>query len=175
MNQALKQARQEVRAGGDRQTVFNKYREQFPKPIKLATIVASTPQEPIPTLGRVLNAVLLVFLILAAISKVFAAIAMFGGGGSVLPVLLGIVLGLAIPVIFAIAVAKWEGQVYPILPILCLLGILRSWMKSPPLDAAIDTIFLVAIAGLAIAVKLIVFPHIGFLGVKKNAAGDFVF
>lgn len=174
-SQLLKQARAEVRAGADRQAVFDKYRGQIDKPIKLATIVAATPQDPIPTSARILNAILLVLLILAAISKAFAAVALFGDMDSVAPVILGVILGMVIPVIFAIAVAKWEGQVYMVLPLLCALGILRSWMKSSPLEAGLDTIFLIAIAVLAVVVKRMVFPGLGFLGVKKNAGGEFVF
>lgn len=172
-SQLLKQARHEVRAGGDRQAIFQKYRDQFTRPVKLAMIVASTPQDPIPSFAKVLNVILFVFLILAAISKAFAVTAMLGEFQ--MPMLLGILLAVALPLIFAIAVIKWEGQVYLILPLLCLLGILRSWMKSAPLDAAIDTIFLLVIAALAVAIKLMVFPHLGFLGVKKNAAGEFAF
>lgn len=172
-SQLLKQARHEVRAGADRQAVFQKYRDQFTRPVKLAMIVASTPQDPIPTTARILNAVLLVLLILAAISKAIAIVGLMGEFQ--LPLVFGILLAIALPVIFAIAVAKWEGQVYSLLPLLCLLGILRTWMNGPPISAAFDTIFLIAIAAVAIAIKLMVFPHLGFLGVKKNAAGEFAF
>lgn len=173
-SQALKQARHEVRAGGDRRAVFEKYKSKVPRDLKLAMIVASTPQDPIPNTARILNAVLLVLLILAALSKALTAFTMLSDT-SAMPILFGILLSILLPVIFAVAVAKWEGQVYLLLPLLCLLGILRAWMKYSSLDAAIDTIFLLAIGAIAVVVKLMVFPHLGFLGVKKDGSGGYVF
>jgi len=173
-SQVLKQAKQEVLSGADRRTVFEKYQSQFPKPLKLATVISNIPKGPIPPLARVLNIVLIVLLFLAALSKAIAVLAILSDAPAV-PAILGVLLSIALPVIFAIAAIKWEGQVYLMLPLLCLLGILRSWMKNPALDAAIDTFFLLAIAGVAVAIKLIVFPNIGFRGVKKDASGQYVF
>ena len=173
-SQALKQARQEVRAGGDRQAIYEKYRDQVSRPLKLATVISNIPPQPIPSAGRILNAVLLAMLVLAALLKMLGIIGLLGEG-TPLPAMLGvIVVGLLIPVVFIIGVARWEGQIYALLPILCLLGILRAWMKYPPLDAILDTVLLAVIAGLAVAVKLVAFPHLGFWGVKKAPGGGYV-
>ncbi|HKY62073.1 MAG TPA: hypothetical protein VJR29_01510 [bacterium] len=172
-SQALKQAREEVRAGGDRQAIYLKYRDQVSKPLKLATVIANIPPPSIPASGRILNIALLVLLVLGAILKMFGIVALLGEGVPPTAMFMIVLLGLIIPVVLIIGVIKWEGQIYALIPILCGLGILRAWMKSPPLEAAFDTAFLIVIAVLAFAVKRVVFPQLGWFGVRKNPAGGY--
>ncbi|HEX5034562.1 MAG TPA: hypothetical protein VFW62_08790 [bacterium] len=172
-SQALKQAREETRAGGDRQAIYLKYRDQVSRPLKLATIIANTPPSSIPASGRILNIALLVLLVLGAIFKALGIAGLLGEGVPLAAMFMVVLLGLIIPVVLIIGVIKWEGQIYALIPILCVLGILRAWMKTPPLEAAFDTAFLIVIAVLALAVKRIVFPQLGWLGVRKNPAGGY--
>lgn len=175
-SEIIRQVRQAVHAGQDRRQVFESYKNQVKKPLKVAMTIASIPYPDQKAKYRVLNAVLLALLILAAISKLFSVFGMFQTFG-LLPALAMALVGLIVPIACAVEVYRFNGQIYTLIPIFCVLGftqILRHY-EGDWLGALIDGAFLLVIAGLSLVIKFKVFPHIGMGGVKKDAQGQYLF
>lgn len=169
-----KAAMADVRAGKPRQEVFTAYQAQVSPDKHLAFSIASVADPARMKQGATLNNILFGLLLFAAATKALMALAMFGAsfvGGLVM-----LVLGLFVPIAFAIAVRKYDGQVYPFLIVLAALGALRALMMMTEQGAwmLIDAALLGLIALLAFRVQRIVFPNINLFSVRKDAQGEYV-
>ncbi len=169
-----KAAMADVRAGKPRQDVFDAYKAQV-SPVKhLAFSIASVADPERMKQGAALNKILFGLLVLAAATKALMALAMFGTsfvGGLVM-----LLLGLFVPIAFAIAVRKFDGQVYPFLMLLAGVGAARALLLMTEQGPwmLVDAAILGAIAVLAFRVQRIVFPNMNWFAVRKDAQGDFV-
>jgi len=175
-SEIIRRAREAVHAGQDRRQVFDSLKDQIHKPVKLAMAIGNIPYPELRARYKALNAVLFVLLLLAALAKLVAAFGMFQSLGA-LPALGIALLGLVIPVICAVEVFRFSGQIYTLIPIFCLLGlsqILRRY-DGDLVGALIDAGFLALIAGLSLFIKFKVFPNVGFSGVKKDPQGQYLF
>lgn len=175
-SEIYRRAREAVHAGQDRRQVYDSLKDQIRRPVKLAVAIANIPTPELRAKYRVLNTVLFVLLLLAALSKLLSVFAMFQDFG-VLPALGVALLGLLIPVACAVEVYRFSGQIYLLIPIFCLLGltqILRRY-DGDLVGALIDGAFLLLIAALSLVIKFKVFPNIGIGGVKKDAQGQYLF
>lgn len=164
----------DVRAGKPRQEVFETYKEQV-SPVKhLAFSIASVADPERMKQGAKLNNILFGLLVFAAVTKALAALAYFGTsffGGLVM-----LALGLLIPVVFAIGVRKYDGQIYPLLMLLAGLGAITALLKMSEEGAwmLLDVVMLGAIGWLAFQVQRIVFPNINWFSVRKDAQGNYL-
>lgn len=175
-SEIIRQVREAVEAGQDRRQVFESYKNQVKKPLKVAMTIANIPYPDLKAKYRVLNAVLLALLVLAAISKLFSVFGMFQSYG-LMPALAMALVGLIVPIACAVEVYRFSGQIYMLIPIFCFLGltqILRRY-EGDWLGALIDGVFLLVIAVLSLIIKTKVFPHVGMGGVKKDPQGQYLF
>ena len=175
-SEIIRQVRAAVHSGQDRRQVFESYKNQVKKPLKVAMTIASIPYPDLKAKYRVLNAVLLALLVLAAISKLFSVFGMFQTFG-LLPALAIALVGLIVPIACAVEVYRFNGQIYTLIPIFCVLGwtqILRRY-DGDWLGAIIDAVFLLVIGVLSLIIKIKVFPLIGIGGVKKDPQGQYLF
>jgi len=173
--QAFRQARADVIAGKDRRTVFETYKAYVPRPLQLATVIASVPNPERKRRYFALNIFLLILLILAGAFKFFYLVSLFTGN-SVVTAYAVALLGLVVPILCAIGVAKFDGQFYIILPIFCVAGLLQVVTHYQGLlSALLDVSFILLIMVLSILIKAKVFPNLGLGGVKKDASGNLMF
>lgn len=172
----FRQAREAVHAGQDRRQVYESLKDQIRKPVKLAVTIANIPYPELRQKYRILNTVLFVLLILAALSKLLAVFAMFQSFG-MLPALGIALIGLIIPVACAVEVYRFSGQIYTIIPIFCVLGVTQILRRydGDLVGALIDGAFLLVIAVISLVIKFKVFPNMGMGGVKKDAQGQYLF
>lgn len=172
-SRAQRAAMAEVRAGRPRAEVFEAFRTQVIPEKHLALAIASVADPARIPRGEPYNAILFGLLVLAAISKAVLALSMFQA--SFFRSLLLLALGLLIPVAFAIAVRRHEGQAYPLLVLLAGLGALRSVIEASEQGAwlLLDAAVLILIAGLALQVQRRVFPNLRWFSVRKDAHGAY--
>ena len=166
--EALKAAMDDVRAGKPRQEVFAAYQPQVSPDKHLAFAIATIPvPERIP-LGEKFNKVLFGLLVFAAVTKGLSALMM----GSFFM----LVLGLLVPVAFAIGVYKHEGYAYIFLPLITGMGALTALLKMTDEGAVmlIEAALLGVMCWLALQVKQRVFPNFGWLSVRKDAQGNYL-
>jgi len=169
-----KAAMADVRAGKPRQETFDAYKAQVIPEKQLAFSIASVADPERIRQGATLNNILFWLLVFAAVTKVLMALAMFGAsfvGGLVM-----LLLGIFVPVAFAIAVRKVDGQVYPFLTLLGGLGALRALLMVTEQGSwmLVEAVLLVAIALLAFRVQRIVFPNTHWFSVRKDGQGTYV-
>lgn len=171
---AQRAAMAEVRAGRPRAEVFEAWRTQVHPDKHLAFSIASVADPARIPRGEPYNSILFGLLVLAALSKALLALDMFQG--SFLRGLLMLGLGLLIPVAFAVAVRRHEGQAYPFLILLAALGAVRSVLEASEHGAwlLLDAVVLTLIAGLAFTVQRRVFPNLKWFAVRKDAHGNYV-
>ncbi len=171
----LKEAREAVRAGEDRQQVFTRYQGQIARPMHLAVAIAGVPHPGIKEKCQVANVALLILLILAAVSKVWLVISIFPSLG-VFPLLGLAVVGVLLPAACAIEVARFNGQIYALIPLFCLMSVFQIAMhfNGDVLGLVLDTLFLTVIAVLSLWIKRKAFPNFGLGGVKKDAQGQYL-
>ncbi len=172
----LNQARQAVRSGQDRHQVFETYKDQVSRPLQLAFAIAGVPDPERKARFQAANIALVILLLLAALGKLVTAITMFQGFG-LLPVLGLALLGVLLPTICAIEVARFNGQIYALIPLFCLASLFQvlRHFSGDYLGLAVDLAFLAAILGLSLWIKIKVFPNLGLGGVKKDAQGRYLF
>jgi hypothetical protein len=165
----LKAAMADVRAGKPRQEVFDNYRAQVNHDKHLSFAVASVAEPQRIPQGEKYNKILFGLLVFAAVTKGLSALAM--GGGLVM-----LLLGLVVPVVFAIGVRKYEALVYPLLVILAGISALRALLSLGDEGAwmLIEVALLGAIAWLAFQVQRSVFPNINWFKVRQDAQGNYV-
>lgn len=166
--ESLKAAMEEVRAGKPRQEVFAAYQPQVSPDKHLAFAIATIPApERIPQ-GEKFNKILFGLLVFAAITKGLSALMM----GSVFMLL----LGLLVPVAFAIGVYKHEGYSYVFLPLITGLGAATALLKMTDEGAwmLVEAALLGVMCWLALQVKSRVFPNIGWFSVRKDAQGNYL-
>jgi len=169
-----KEAMADVRAGKPRPDVYAAYRDRVSPAKHLAFSIASVADADRMEKGVKLNNILFYLLLFAAASKALMALAMFGTsfvGGLVM-----LVLGLFVPIAFAVAVRKFDGQIYPFLMLLAGIGAVRALLMMTEQGAwmLLDAGLLAAIALLAFRVQRIVFPNINWFSVRKDPQGDYV-
>jgi hypothetical protein len=164
----------EVRAGRPRAEVFEAWRAQVSPDKHLAFSIASVADPARIPRGEPFNTLLFGLLVLAAISKAVLALGLFQV--SFIRGLLMLALGLLIPVAFAIAVRRHDGQVYPFLILLAGLGAVRSVLEASEYGGwlLLDAAVLVLIAGLAAQVQRRVFPNLNWFAVRKDAQGNYL-
>jgi predicted RND superfamily exporter protein len=163
-----KAAMADVRAGKPRQEVFEAYRSQVSPEKHLAFSIASVADPERMRQGAKLNNILFGLLVFAAVTKAITGLMM----GSMLM----LVLGLLVPVAFAIGVRKVDGQIYPLLMLLAGLGAVTSLLKMTDEGAwmLLDVALLGIIGGLAFQVQRIIFPNINWFAVRKDAQGNYL-
>jgi len=174
-SQIFRQAREEVRAGQDRRKVFETYQGQIKRPVQLAMVIASIPDPARKEAHLIANSALVVLLVVAALTKLLSVFVLFPQFGPV-PLIGLAIIGIILPVICAIEVARFNGQMYWVLPIFCvgsLFQIVAHELDSP-LGLLIDGGLVFAIGALSVYIKMKVFPNIGMGGVKKDASGAFI-
>jgi len=164
------------RAGQDRRKVFETYQSQISRPVQLAMVIASVPEPSRKEAHLLANSALLVLLVVAALTKLLSVFVLFPQFGPV-PLIGMALLGIVMPVICAIEVFRFNGQIYMILPIFCAASLMQVLIHEidSPLGLIIDGGLILAIGGLSLWIKAKVFPNIGLRGVKKDAAGAFIF
>lgn len=172
----LKQAIADVKAGQDRKKTFETYLPQVKNPKHLSMAIASVPKPELQVRFATLNYVLVGLLAFAAITKLLMGLLYFFQYGAFVGIF-ATLLGVVIPVIFAVAVFKMEGQVYSILVVLCSINILNVLVKvgDQGIWVVPDVVLLVLIAVLAGWLRSKLFPNMGWLGVKKDSSGAFIF
>jgi hypothetical protein len=173
-SRAQRAAMAEVRAGRPRAEVFEAWRAQVSPDKHLAFSIASVADPARIPRGEPFNTLLFGLLVLAAISKAVLALGLFQV--SFIRGLLMLALGLLIPVAFAIAVRRHDGQVYPFLILLAGLGAVRSVLEASEYGGwlLLDAAVLVLIAGLAAQVQRRVFPNLNWFAVRKDAQGNYL-
>lgn len=171
----LKEARAAVQAGEDRQQVFARYQGQIARPMHLAVAIAGVPRPGLKQKFQVANVALIILLILAAISKVWLVISLFPSLG-IFPLFGLAVVGILLPAACAVEVARFNGQIYALIPLFCLMSLLQIAMhfNGDVLGLIFDAIFLSVIAALSLWIKRKGFPNLGLGGVKKDAQGQFL-
>jgi len=167
-SEAQKAAMADVRAGKPRQEVFATYQSQVSPEKHLAFSIASVADPERFKQGAKLNNILFGLLVFAAITKAITALMM----GSFFMLL----LGLFVPVVFAIGVRKVDGQVYPLLMLVAGVGALHSLLQMGDAGAwmLLDVALLGAIGWLAFQMQRIVFPNINWFKVRQDAQGNYV-
>jgi len=169
----LKAAMEEVRSGKPRQDVFEAYRSQVNPEKHLAFAIATVADPERAKQGAKLNNILFGLLIFAALTKALTALVYFGT--SILGGLIMLVLGLLVPVAFAIGVRKYDGQLYPLLMLLTALVSITSLLKMSEEGAwmLLDVVLLGVIFWLALQVQRTVFPNLNWFAVRKDAQGNY--
>ena len=169
-----KAAMADVRAGKPRPEVFATYRDRVSPAKHLAFSIASVADPERQKKGVKLNNVLFYLLLFAAATKALLALALFGT--SFVGGLMMLVLGLFVPIALAVAVRKFDGQIYPFLMLLAGIGAIRALMMITEQGSwmLLDAALLAAIALLAFRVQRIVFPNINWFSVRKDPQGDYV-
>jgi len=175
-SQIFRQARDEVRAGQDRRKVFETYQSQISRPVQLAMVIATVPEPSRKEAHLLANSALVVLLVVAALTKLLSVFVLFPQFGPV-PLIGMALIGIAMPVLCAVEVARFNGQIYMILPIFCVAALMQVLIHelNSPLGLIIDGSLILGIGGLSLWIKAKVFPNIGLGGVKKDASGGFVF
>lgn len=165
----LKAAIDEVRAGKPKQEVFDRYRAQVNHDRHLSFAVASVADPARLPSGESLNRVLFGMLIFAAVMKGLSML--FMGGGLIL-----LLLGLVVPVVFAIGVRKHEALIYPLLVVLAGMNALTALLKMGDEGAwmLIEVVYLGVIAMLAFQVQRRVFPNINWFKVRQDTQGNYL-
>lgn len=165
----LKAAMEEVRSGKPRREVFETYRSQVDNDKHLSFAISSVADPERIKQGDKFNKILFGLLIFAAVTKGLSMLVI--GGGLVM-----LLLGLVVPVVFAVAVYKYEGQAYPFLMLLAALGAARSLLAIGDEGAwvVIEVALFGAIFWLALQVQRIVFPGLNWFVARKDAQGDYV-
>jgi hypothetical protein len=164
----LKAAMEDVRAGKPRQAVFDSYRAQVDNDKHLSFAISSVADPARIKQGDKLNRILFGLLVFAAVTKGLTAI--FVGAGLVM-----LLLGLVVPVVFAVAVYKYEGQAYPFLMLLALLGAARALIAIGDEGGwvLIDMVLFGAIFWLALQVQRIVFPGLKWFAARRDSQGNY--
>jgi hypothetical protein len=120
-----------------------------------------------------LNYVLVALLVLAAVLKALSIVwfsnlspgLMFGA----------VVLGLIVPLCFAVLIARFDGRIYSFLILLVALNALNIlFEKGKVLPKLPDLLFVGAVIAVAFATQRKIFPNIRFFSVQKNADGSYV-
>jgi hypothetical protein len=170
----LKQAIREVKEGQDRQKVFQAHLPEVSNPKHLATAIAGVPNPELKARYASINYVLVALLIVAALLKLAGGLFYFMQYGAFIGIA-AVFLGILVPLVFAMGVARFEGQIYSILIILCIANALNLLIKinQSGLWAIPDLVLLAVIAGLSWWLKSKIFPSLGFLGAKQDANGAF--
>ncbi len=170
----IAQAKKDVLSGQNRNEVFNRYKGQIPKPVTLAVAISSIPQEEAKRNYSTLNSVLFGILILVTLLKLLSMILLVQGQNATLGFGL-VIVGLIIPGIMAIGVFKMEGQVYAVLPILCIAALANILTHFSHPESLIEVGIISIVLGLTLFLKSKLFPTLTWRGPKKDAQGDFIF
>ena len=159
----LKAAIEERQAGKPAEEIYKTYQGQVRPNSALAMAIASVADPERKRRYALLNYVLVALLVLLALSNLMA--------GPVRLVLFGLCM-----LIFAFAIARFDGRVYPVLFLLLLFNALNilvrgggSWLLKLP-----DLVLLAAIIAVAFVAQRKIFPNVGPFGVKKSADGSYI-
>lgn len=171
-NAILKEVVKERKNGRPPEEVYRQYQGQIKPDKALAMAIASVPDPELKQRYAIPNYVLVALLIVAAVFKVVSVFFLGLPPAFVIGVL---ILGVVVPVIFAIAVYQFDGRVYPILVILCIVNMLNVIVRNEDSFLTIlpDLVFLGVIVAMTLYVKSKIFPNIGFLSVKKDHEGNY--
>jgi len=174
-SEIFKQVRADVKAGKDRKQVFETYKNQIAKPLHLAMVITCVAYPERKKQNEFLNLSLIALLIVSAVLKALGAAIMFSQYG-IGPSIGMSLLSILVPALCAVEVARWNGQIYFVLPIFCVaayLQILTHWEEGWPL--LIDFALTTAILALSVTIWKKVFPTLKFGGIKKDLQGEFIF
>jgi hypothetical protein len=156
----LKAAIKERQAGKPAEEVYKTYQGQFRFNSTLAMAIASVADPERKRRYAVLNYVLVALLVLLALGNLMVGAVFFG----------------LCMLVFAFAIARFDGRVYPLLFLLLLLSPLNilvgeegSWLLKLP-----DLILFAAIIAVAFVAQRKIFPNVGAFGVKKSADGSYI-
>ena len=156
----LKTAIKERQAGKPAEEVYKTYQGQVRPNSALAMTIASVADPERKRRYAVLNYVLVALLVLLALGNLMVGAVFFG----------------LCMLVFAFAIARFDGRVYPLLfllllisPLDILVGEKGSWLLKLP-----DLILFAAIIAVALVAQRKIFPNVGPFGVKKSADGSYV-
>ena len=156
----LKAAIKERQAGKPAEEVYKTYQGQVRPNSALAMAIASVADPERKRRYAVLNYILVALLVLNGLGNL-----MLGG------VLFGLCM-----LVFAFAVARFDGRVYPLLFLVILIGLPNifvgeegSWFLK-----LLDLIPYAVIIAVAFVAQRKIFPNMGPFGVKKSADGSYI-
>jgi protein-disulfide isomerase len=153
----LKAAIKERQAGKPAEEIYKTYQGQVRPNSALAMAIASVPDPERKRRYALLNYVLVALLVLLALSNLMA--------GPVRLVLFGLCM-----LIFAFAIARFDGRVYPVLFLLLLISALNSLVHGELLDL----VLVAAVIAVAFVAQRKIFPNVGPFGVKKSVDGSYI-
>ena len=156
----LKAAIKERQTGKPAEEVYKTYQGQVRPNSALAMAIASVADPERKRHYAVLNYVLVALLVLLALSNLMAGAVLFG-------------LGM---LVFAFAIARFDGRVYPLLFLLLLFNALNILVRGggSGLLKLPDLVLLAAIIAVAFVAQRKIFPNVGPFGVKKSADGSYI-
>src|SRR4030095_8092558 len=171
----VKAAGAERQAGSPAQEVFDKYKGQVWPENALAMAIASVADPEVKRHYTTLNYVLVGLLILAAFTTAVTVLFMLRQL-SIFIGLGGVILGVLVPVIFAVAVWRFDGRAYGLLMLICGANALNVLTHIPEYGIWVlsDLVMLAMIFILAFIQKKNVFPNLGVFRVKKDDQGNYV-
>ena len=140
----------------------------------LAELIARTPDPKKKEKYKLLNYILVFFLLLSAIASVYAGIKSFGGK-PVEAVIVSVITLLVITVLI-IEVLRFDGYIYGLLTFLSLLGLITDLIRISEWEKGdlIGILLLLAFAGLAFYLNRKIFPNFGIFGLKKDKNGEYL-
>jgi tetratricopeptide (TPR) repeat protein len=150
----LKAAIRERQAGKPAEEIYKTYQGQVRPNSALAMSIASVADPERKRRYAVLNYVLVALLVLLALSNLMAGSVLFG----------------LCMLVFAFAIARFDGRVYPLLFLLLLISALNSLVRGELLDL----VLLAAVIAVAFLAQRKIFPNVGPFGVKKSADGSYI-
>jgi hypothetical protein len=153
----LKAAIKERQAGKPAEEIYKTYQGQVRPNSALAMAIASVADPERKRRYAVLNYVLVALLVLLALSYLMA-------GGALL------VLGALGLLCFAVAIARFDGRVYPVLFLLLLMSALNSLVRG----GLVDLVLVAVIIAVAFVTQRKIFANVGPFGVKKSADGSYI-
>ncbi len=185
----LRELRDRILAGEDREKLFAEYHARLPYPPKrLASFMAAIVDPEEKRRYAVWNGLLAVLIGVLALGKLFSLFSLYGD----LPTLgwgtriLWLGLGLLVPLVFMFGVITWQGPIYSMFLVVLAMGMLQSVLDYLKIQEALpegDTgplktllgvlVFLSVCFALTLWIKRRAFPRLGFFGAKKNGPGNY--
>jgi hypothetical protein len=173
--EAIKAAQADVKAGKDRKQVFETYKAMVPRPLHLATAIASVPRGEAMKVNKMLNIALVTLLVIAGLLKAVGVLGMLLGTNVLLAVGLAI-LSVGVPFLFAYEVNRFNGQIYGILTLLAgatLLNVLIR-LQEAPVPSLLFAALIGAILALSILIRTRAFPAFKAFGLKTDGSGNYL-
>jgi hypothetical protein len=172
--EAMKTIQIRLEQGRPRKEILEELAGIYDSRSSLAELIARTPDPKKKEKYKLLNYILVFFLLLSVAASVYAGIKSFAE--EPVEAVIVSVITLLILTFLIIEVLRFNGYIYGLLTFLLLLGLITDLIRRSEWEKGdlIGILLLFAFTGLAFYLNRKIFPNYGIFGLKKDNNGDYL-